>query len=184
LGASAASDTAETNASLVWLQVGRRSPLRKEELPKLVPLTRAAIDEAVDRLVADGRIRLENRSDGIYCVAEQCLISIGHAAGWEASVIDHHRAVLTALAAKIQAGTHVSNKRDEIGGTTLSFDLWPGHPLETEVRRLLADVRDRIIPLWEKVEAHNRANPAEPSCRVTFYCGQHLAQADSEGQGQ
>jgi hypothetical protein len=180
LGSSTASDTAETNAVLVWLQIYHGSPLRKEELPRLVPLAELAIDEALDRLVGDGRIRLESHADGIYCVTEQCLIPVGQVAGWEAAVIDHHRAVLAALAAKVQAGAHVSNSRDEIGGTTLSFDLWPGHPHEAEVRRLLADVRTQIIPLWEKVEEHNKGNPADPSCKVTFYCGQHLAYGDGD----
>ena len=67
-----------------------------------------------------------------------------------------------------------------LGGTTLSFDLWPGHPFEADVRRLLADVRNQIIPLWEKVEEHNKANPPEPSCKVSFYCGQHLAYSDGD----
>jgi len=181
LGSTATPDAAETNAALVWLQVYHGGPLRKAELPKLVPLSEPAIDDAVLCLVGDGRIRVENRSDGTYCVTEQCLIPVGQAAGWEAAVIDHHRAVLTALAAKVHAGTHVSSSRDEIGGTTLSFDLWPGHPHEAEVRRLLADVRSQVIPLWEKVEGHNKENPAEASCKVTFYCGQHLMYAEGEG---
>ncbi len=180
LGSSTASDTAETNAALVWLQIYHASPLRREELSKLVPLAQSAIDEALARLVDDGRIRLENHSGIMCCVTDHCLIPLGHAAGWEAAVVDHHRAVLTALAAKVQAGTHVSNSRDEIGGTTLAFDLWEGHPFEPEVRRLLADVRERIIPLWDKVEEHNREHPTEPSRKVTFYCGQHLAYEDGE----
>jgi hypothetical protein len=94
--------------------------------------------------------------------------------------VDHHRAVLNALAANVVGGTHVSRSSDEIGGTTLSFDLWPGHPHETEVRRLLASIRNQVIPLWEKVEEHNREHPAESDCKVTFYCGQYLVQPDGE----
>jgi hypothetical protein len=180
LGSSAAADTDETNSALVWLHVYHASPLRKEELPRLVPLSESAIDDALDRLVSDGRVRLENRGDGIYCVTEQCLIPVGQAAGWEAAVVDHHRAVLNALAAKVVGGTHISRSSDEIGGTTLSFDLWPGHPHETEVRRLLASIRNQVIPLWEKVEEHNRENPAEPACKVTFYCGQYLVQPEGD----
>jgi len=181
LGSSAVADTSETNAALVWLQIYHGSPLRREELPRLVPLTQIAIDEALERLIGEGRARLDIRSDGTFCVTDTCLIPLGQAAGWEAAVVDHHRAVLTALAAKVQAGIRVSNSRDEIGGTTLSFDLWPGHPHVGEVRRLLADVRGQIIPLWEKVEEHNRQHPTESNCKVTFYCGQHLTYGDGEG---
>jgi len=107
-------------------------------------------------------------------------LASGPAAGWEAAVVDHHRAVLNALAAKVVGGSHVSRASDEIGGTTVSFDLWTGHPLETEVRRLLATVRNQVVPLWEKVEAYNREHPNDPQCKVTFYCGQHVTQEDGE----
>ena len=130
-----------------------------------------AVEASEDRVDHRGVDGIEQRTRNV---------PVGQVAGWEAAVIDHHRAVLAALAAKVQAGTHVSNSRDEIGGTTLSFDLWPGHPHEAEVRRLLADVRNQIIPLWEKVEEHNKGTPAEPSCKVTFYCGQHLAYGDGD----
>jgi hypothetical protein len=102
------------------------------------------------------------------------LIPLEQAAGWEAAVIDHHRAVLNALAAKVGRGSHVSRANDEIGGTTLSFDLWHGHPYETEVRGLLSTIRSQVIPLWEKVEAYNREQTTESTCKVTFYCGQHI----------
>ncbi len=180
LGTGTATDAQETNAALVWVQVYHGSPLRKSDLCRLVPLADPAVDAALERLVNDGRIRLEHRSDDVYCLTEQCLIPLGQAAGWEAAVVDHHRAVLNALAAKIAGGSHVSRASDEIGGTTLSFDLWEGHPHQSEVRRLLANARSQFIPLWDKVEAYNRLHPTEPTCKVTFYCGQHVVQEDDD----
>ena len=115
LGARATANTEDTNAALVWVHVYRGSPLRKEELARLVALPAAAIDAAIDRLVADDRIRLETRSDGVYCATERCLIPLGEAAGWEAAIVDHHRAVTNALAAKVVGGRHVSAAADEVG---------------------------------------------------------------------
>ena len=174
LGASATTDTEDTNAALVWVHVYRASPLSKEKLAQLLPLPASALDAAIDRLVADERIRLENRPDGIYCATERCLIPLGEAAGWEAAIVDHHRAVLSALAAKVVSGRHVSSASDEVGGTTLAFDLWPGHPKEGEVRRLLAAVRQQVLPVWEEVAAYNQANRPSDTYKVTFYCGQYL----------
>jgi hypothetical protein len=176
LGASASADSLETHAALVWVQVYRASPLRRDELPRLVTLPAAALDAAIERLVKDERIRLEARPDGVFCVTEQCLIPPGQAAGWEAAIVDHHRAVLNALAAKVVSGRHVATADDEVGGTTLAFDLWPGHPHENEVRKLLATVRGQIWPLWERVAAYNKANRPDATYKVTFYCGQHLAE--------
>jgi hypothetical protein len=174
LGASATADAVDTNAALVWVQIYRASPLRKAELAQQLPLPPAALDAAIERLVADERIWLETRSDGVYCSTHRCLIPLGEAAGWEAAIVDHHRAVLSALAAKVVSGQHVSAAKDEVGGTTLSMDLWPGHPHEAEVRRLLSAVRGQVLPLWEKVAAYNRENRPDDTYKVTFYCGQYL----------
>src|SRR6201999_2078871 len=111
-----------------------------------------------------------------YYATDRCLIPLGQSAGWEAAVIDHHRAVLNALAAKAVKGKHVSAAADEIGGTTLAFDLWPGHPREREVRKLLATVRQQVISLWEEVAAYNKENRPDETYSVTFYCGQNLTE--------
>ena len=176
LGGSESLDSDVTNAALVWVHLYPASPVRRDRLAKLVPLPAEAFDAALARLVADERARLEDRPDGVYCVTEHCLIPVGQAAGWEAAVVDHHRAVLKALAAKAVRGRHVSAAADEIGGTTLMFDLWPGHPREQEVRRLLATVRQQVIPLWEEVAAYNKEHKPDDTYSVTFYCGQNLTE--------
>jgi hypothetical protein len=180
LGASEAGDIEEMNAAIVWVHIYPSSPIRKDRLAALVPLSEGALDAALTRLVADERIRLETRHDGIYCVTDRCLIPVGQAAGWEAAIVDHHRAVLNALASKVVSGKHVSAAADEIGGTTLNFDLWPGHPREQEVRKLLATVRKEVVGLWDEVAAYNKLHRPENTYSVTFYCGQNLTEEDGE----
>lgn len=176
LGASDAGDVDETNAALVWVHLYPASPIQRQRLRELVPLAPEAFDAALARLVADERIRVETRPDGEYCVTERCLIPVGQAGGWEAAVVDHHRAVLKALAAKIVGGKHISAAADEVGGTTLSFDLWPGHPREREVRQLLATVRKQVASLWDEVAEYNREHRPNSTYSVTFYCGQNLSE--------
>jgi hypothetical protein len=180
LGASRATDAEDTHAALVWLHVYRGGPIQKAALADLLPLPPAVIDAALERLLRDERVRTELRSDGTYYTTESCLIPVGEAAGWEAAVIDHHRAVLSALAAKVVSGKHVAAAADEVGGTTWSFDLWPGHPRERDVRRLLASVREQVVPLWEDVAAHPHEKGREDTYRVTFYCGQYLVREQEE----
>ena len=178
LGIAAEANSQQTNEALVWVHVCSAGPLRKEELAKLLPLSPSVIDEALERLVVDERVRAEARPDGVYYATDQCLIPVGESAGWEAAIIDHHRAVLNALAAKVISGRHSSAANDEVGGTTLTYDLWPGHPKEREVRELLVTTRKRVIALWDEVEAHNGAHPSETKYTVTFYCGQYLVEED------
>ena len=181
LGASANANSQETNTALVWVHVYRESPISKERLAQLLPIPANALEGAVDSLVADGQIRLDTRPDGVYLATDHCLIPVGQAAGWEAAIVDHHRAVLNALAAKVVSGKHVSAADDEVGGTTITYDLWPGHPREREVRRLLAETRNKVIPLWDEITEYNKPRASDISYQVTFYCGQYLVEEEESG---
>jgi hypothetical protein len=178
LGANPQANSRESLSALAWLHVYREGPLSKEALSALLPLSTEELDEALTQLVADGRIRSETRNGATLFSADECLIPLGQAAGWEAAVIDHHRTVLNALAAKITSGNRTSAKRDEVGGTTLSFDLWPGHPHEAEVRALLAATRASTIPVWDKVIEHNKAHKGAGTYQVHFYCGQYVLEEE------
>lgn len=174
LGTAASPDAEATNAALVWVQVYREGPLHEARLSELLPLAKPALDAALQRLQREERVRAEQRPDGVFFTTEQCLIPVGEAAGWEAAIIDHHRAVLSALAAKVVSGKHVSAAKDEVGGTTWSFDLWPGHPKEQEVRKLLTKLRSEVVPLWNEVAEYNREHRPAETYKVTVYCGQYL----------
>jgi hypothetical protein len=180
LGTFAESRPQESNAALVWVQIYREGPLNLERLGQLVPLPRSALQAAVEALVADGRVRRESRADGEHYAAEHVLIPVGEAAGWEAAVIDHHRAVLNALAAKLTTGHRKSTAADEVGGTTLTFDLWPGHPREQEVRSLLRATRAQLLPLWEEVTEYNRQHSGTEPYEVHYYCGQYVVSEEDE----
>jgi hypothetical protein len=181
LGVSSGVSSRQTNEALVWVYVCREGALRKDRLAEFLALPDSAIDEALDSLVSNARIRAEERPDGIYYSTDHCLIPVGEAAGWEAAVVDHHRAVLCALGAKVVRGRHVSAADDTVGGTTLSYDVWPGHPKEQEVRSLLAGTRKRLIALWDEVEKYNQTHKSEAAYRVTFYCGQYLREEEDKG---
>ena len=62
----------------------------------------------------------------------------------------------------------------------ISFDVWPGHPKEREVRALLATMRKQIIPLWDEITEYNRSHASSDPYRVTFYCGQHLVDEEDD----
>jgi predicted transcriptional regulator len=178
LGAFAETRPQDAHAALVWVQIYREGPMSFDRLAQLVPLSRAALETAVEALVADGRIRRESRDGGPQFTAEHMLIPIGETAGWEAAVVDHHRAVLTAIAVKLATRSRTSTADDEVGGTTLTFDLWPGHPREQEVRALLRSTRTTLLPLWEEVEAYNRQHTGKQTYQVHYYCGQYLVEEE------
>jgi hypothetical protein len=180
VGASSGADSLEASAAVIWLHTYREGPINKARLLELVRIDAKVLDDAIELLVQDGRIvRKMDGSEETYR-ADECLIPLGEAAGWEAAIIDHHRAVLNALAAKLTSGARTSAQRDEVGGTTLSFDIWPGHPYEEEVRRLLASTRSSVIPLWDRVTEYNRTQKTAAEYQVHFYCGQYVMKDEDE----
>ena len=62
--------------------------------------------------------------------------------------------------------------------STYTFEVWDGHPHQTEVLATLAEYRDRNTALLEKVEKWNKQNPpGGPVSRVTCYAGQYAVEA-------
>jgi hypothetical protein len=172
--------SSEAALALVWLVVCRDGPLGTEALSAATGLASADLAEALERLSSDSRITRHETGGEPQWSAQRCLIPVGDRAGWEAALLDHHQTVLNAIAAKVTGGSHSSAQRDETGGATYGFELWPGHPEEATVRGLLLRFRTEAAQLWERVSDHNaRVAHAHPArYHVSFYLGQHLKQED------
>jgi hypothetical protein len=167
-------------SALAWLHVYREGPVTLERLHQLIPTARTQLEKALLSLTSDSRIVATVRADGDQEYSTQnVLIPLGEAAGWEAAVVDHHRTVLNAIAAKMTSGQRTSARADEVGGTTLTFDLWSGHPREQEVRRLLADTRSRVLALWDEVTEYNKTQSPPEQYQVHYYCGQFLVSEEN-----
>ena len=119
------------------------------------------------------------RRDGAeHFTAEHILIPVGETAGWEAAVVDHHRAVLNAIAAKLSTRTRTSTAADEVGGTTLTFDLWPGHPREQEVRACCARRAPSCCRSGKRWRRTTASTPARETYQVHYYCGQYVVEEE------
>ena len=168
--------TRDSLVAMVWARIYREPGVTVEGLGGALGVAIEAIREAVDELVGEGRVSRDAAGDAAKLRAETLEVAVGSAIGWEGAVYDHFRAVATAIASKVRAGPAASHTADLIGGTTLSFDLHPGHPYHPEVCGTLSRVRADLNALWSRVSAHNREHPApeHERTKVTFYFGQHI----------
>lgn len=160
--------------TILLVAVHRYGPLTLTALGKLVPLPEAELGAALERLVADGRLVRDGTAQQALYRAEQVLVPVGDAAGWQGALFDHYQAVVTAMVTKLRRGAGRADVDDAIGGSTYHFDIWPGHPLEAEVMGLLRNFRRQAVALRTDVEEHNREHStggAEPR-RVVTYVGQ------------
>jgi hypothetical protein len=186
LAALAGGDSDGARAALVWLAVCRDGPLGLEAAAQSTGLGLEDVGAAIARLVDAGRVRREASTAGEVFSADHCLIPLGDDAGFEAALLDHHQTVLNAIAAKVASGARASSADDAIGGSTYSFELWPGHPEESAVVGLLKRLRAEVASVWDRTRAHNAlaARAENGRYNVSFYLGQWVRRDDEEKQAK
>jgi hypothetical protein len=155
---------------LAWVLVYRHGPLSQAKLAELLGRKAEGVGELVERLSNSGRV--QRGADG-NLVALDFAIPLGSSVGWEAAVFDHIQAVVQTVCQRLQQASFGTDGKDSVGGSTYSFDVWPGHALEAEVKGQLAELRKRLTELRQRVELHNRAEglPNEYQ-QVVTYIGQ------------
>jgi hypothetical protein len=175
----------EALGHLVAVTISRFGPLGRDEISPHVRAPVDVLEKTLAALVALGKVRLV---DGLYS-ADRCVIPFEEPAGWEAAVFDHYQAMVTAICIKLRRGTLSATLGDSIGGSTYTFDLWEGHPMQHEVLGLLQTLRKEARGLRERVEAWNlehaplRDANAERELRVIAYVGQGVLGTETEERG-
>jgi hypothetical protein len=168
----------EAVVNLAWMKVFRREAVTRDELIASLPVDRLVVERAIEELLSSGRLEqvdAELRSGNM-------VLPLGGDQGWEAAVLDHFRAVATAVASKVRAGATGSRVSDNVGGSTFTFTVGAGHPLDEAVCDLFRRTRLEAQALWDRVAAFNVAHPpaADQASRVTFYVGQSVEQSEPE----
>lgn len=165
----------EAVASMILVSIHRHGPCTREAVLQLVPIAEAALDRQLATLVAQGRLISEHSGSELTYRSERVLIPYEAPEGWQAAVLDHYQAVVSAVCAKLRAGRTQARSDESIGGSTYHLDVWAGHPLEQRALGFLANVRSQAVALRTAVDAYNSAH-ARPDAaalkRVVSYVGQ------------
>jgi hypothetical protein len=179
LGLLRAKDEGSGYDELVWALIYREGPLGREALGKL---TRAKdLDAVLARLVGAGRV-CEQPGPEPRFAATEFFVPRDAQVGWEAAVFDHFQALVKTIAAKLNDD---GARRDQVGGSTYSFDVWPGHPLESEALEQLRTFRERSSSLRERIRAFNDgARRPEKFWTVTLYAGQSVLENSERERSQ
>jgi hypothetical protein len=166
---------------LLWAIIFREGPIAHDALTAFA--RGIDLDGALTRLIASGRVRRSNGGTPVVYSAREFVVPVDATTGWEAAVFDHFQAVVKTIGARLRADA--STKEASEGGSTYSFEVWPGHPREAEVLGLLRDLRERTAALKKTVSAHNAAHARpERFTQVTFYGGQWILQQEASDAGE
>jgi len=169
--------------NILWLTIVRRGPIALADLAEETREPLEACERQVESLVSTGLV--EKRIHGARSVYEsrRMDVPLGQAEGWEAAVLDHFQAVVTAICVKLRMGTARSAASDAIGGSTYMLDVWPDHPMEREARTTLSRLREQVSELRERIDRYNATHPRPPESddrEVTVYVGQYVKTNDDD----
>lgn len=169
----------ETVAGLVWLDLCRHPGTSAKDVAQRLNLDDELIESALAALGGEGQ--LIAKEDGLL-EATPLVIPVGSEVGWETAVFDHFQAMVRAIVSKLRIGKDSSTQENTVGGSTLSFEISPTHPLAQEVRETLARFRHQTDELWDRVEKHNALVPIaeEEMQRVIVYFGQYVEESEQE----
>jgi hypothetical protein len=162
----------------LWVVVYRQGPLSELELAQSVACPAPALSAALARLVAEGRV--QHLADG-RLGAQDFVVPLGSARGWEAAVFDHLKSVVQTICQRLQLLEAGSTDDGKVGGSTYGFDVWPGHPCEQEVMDLLRTSRRQLGELRSRVDAYNRRVGLPPEfSEVVSYVGQCVFEREGD----
>jgi hypothetical protein len=154
---------------IVWLLIYREGPLGDDDLARLLPAASANVATCVERLVREGRVQ---RSGDARYTSRAVVLDPAESVGWEAGMLDHFQAVVRTLCARLGASSQDDAPRD-VGGSTYSLRIWPGHPMEDEVRGALGEFRRKHTDLRRRIQDYNQRHPLpEQYDEVVIYGGQ------------
>lgn len=154
---------------IVWLFVYREGPLTEADLGQRLPALRDDLGPALARLADGGRVAGD--AQGRY-TARSVVMAPGASEGWEMGMLDHFQAVVRTLCGRLRAIAQ-DEPTPDVGGSTYSLRVWPGHPMEDEVRGLLGAFRRKHTDLRRRVQEYNESHPLPDRYdEVVVYGGQ------------
>lgn len=162
---------------LVLALVYRFGPCSTRELQEQLGRPLASFEDALQRLIAAERLQFK----GDRYHAPSLILPIGSSVGWEAAVFDHVQAVVQTICQRLAHADAPPSQRDIVGGSTFTCEVWPGHPLEEEVKTQLEALRQRCHEVRQRVTDYNVEHGVKPQHeKIITYVGQCVLERDVE----
>jgi hypothetical protein len=155
---------------LLWAVIYREGPLDRAALLARDGGTAAELDAALARLCEAERV--QQLPSGAL-LASEFFVPLGAEVGWEAAVFDHYHALVKTICCRLNPDPELPLPAAAVGGSTYTFDVWPGHPCYDEASGLLERYRKAHSELRERVERYNAQAPMPARfIKLVVYAGQ------------
>lgn len=160
---------------LVWAIVYHHGPITLDRLAGVTRTEGSELETALSGLVDAQRVEVLDEGGETVYRAGSLFVPMGASAGWEAAIFDHFQAMVKTICSRLRVDRVSSSAADQVGGSTFTIDVWPGHPLDEEVCSTLSRVRSMLIDLRRRADAYNTAQGVpERYKQVVLYMGQSV----------
>jgi hypothetical protein len=167
---------------LLWAVIYREGPMAREALLERTGGNPIELDATLSRL--QDAARIQKLANGSFASSE-FVVPIDAEVGWEAAVFDHYHALVKTICARLSRDPEAAVPASAIGGSTYTFNVWPGHPHYEEAIGILDRYRTAQSELRERVERHNAQAPMPArSVQVVAYAGQSALIQEGQLEGQ
>jgi len=168
----------ESTDNLIWVFIYRDGPMSAEQIAERTKLKNDELNSAISRLLEAERIVEEHDKNGTVYSSRKFEVMLGSQVGWEAAVFDHYQSLVKTICCKLRLEP-TSSIQDVIGGSTYTFVVWPGHPMEREIESELGSYRKRMSELRKRVDDYNeKQRIPERHKKVVSYHGQCVIEHD------
>jgi len=174
----------EDISSMLLVAVYQNGPIGVSALAERLGLAVAEIEDGLLDLNDRGLIDVDRSNGAERWDCKGLDIAFENVEAWHAAVYDHVHAVVNAVIGKLRSEKTQACMEDEVGGSTFSYEVWPGHPHEKRVGALFKKVRAEgnqlleELRVFEQSEAAKAKPPAAQRRKVVFYCGQAVHHQD------
>jgi hypothetical protein len=164
---------AEDSDELLLALMFGEGHLTLADIGRLAKLGTDQLSPILERLQAEGRLERTERDGTAFYRATTLVIPLGSAAGWEAAMFNHFKAMVTTLICRLRQAPATPNLSDQVGGSTYTIDIWPGHPLADEVLGTLGRYRAELSDLRKRIRKINDEHGvADAHIHTVIYMGQ------------
>jgi hypothetical protein len=171
----------EAVTHMVWHHVFSVGPRSAQEVSSAMSISLEDAANAIAWLEREGRL---GRWEGEKYRALSFALGLDGVQGWEAAVFDHFSAMAQAIVRKVKLRR--ADGLDVVGGSTYTFNIYPGHPNYNRVMALLENTRREVRTLWQDTTDYNGAHPrgGGSKVKVRFYFGQDVLQTVEAGDDE
>ena len=159
---------------LLAVLIFRDGPFTRASLLERTGLAPIELDACLQRLVESQRVGIDSSGE---VRGKRFVIRLDDPKGWEAAFLDHYHALVQTLCVRLRSEESSASRQN--GGATYSFEVWPGHPYEDQVKGVLRGQRQVLSGMRERVDCYNAEHGIPPSHeRVVCYIGQHVIEQE------